>query len=40
MPMIIVRTLEIVCSNLPKITKALERIADVLEKGSGQQAST
>lgn len=31
MPIIIMRTLEIVCSNLPKIATELKRIADALE---------
>ena len=31
MPIIVIRTLEIVCSNLPKIATELKRIADALE---------
>lgn len=32
MPTILMRTLEIVCYNLPKIANALERIANAMEK--------
>ena len=31
MPIIVIRALEIVCSNLPKIANELERIANELE---------